>query len=91
MAKLKISEAAREKMKSSGNPYTLYLSCRGGWGGSIVTPAVQAGEPALEEEYHKKEVDGITFYIRNQMMDKAYSINWTGIWIFGAFVVRELS
>ncbi len=30
MAKLKISEAAREKMKSNGKPYTLYLACRGG-------------------------------------------------------------
>ncbi len=44
----------------------------------------------MEEEYHKEEIDGITFYIRNQMIDKAYSINWSGFWIFGGFVVREL-
>lgn len=90
MAKLMISEAAREKMQSNGKPYTIYLACRGGWGGSFVTPAVQAGKPELEEKYHQKEVDGITFYIRNEMMDKAYSINWSGFWIFGALVVKEL-
>ncbi len=30
MAKLMISEAAREKMQSNGKPYTIYLACRGG-------------------------------------------------------------
>ncbi len=30
MAKLKISEKAREKMRSNSKPYTLYLLCRGG-------------------------------------------------------------
>ncbi len=55
-----------------------------------MTPAVQAGKPELEENFHKKEVDGITFYIRNEMMDKAYKIDWTGVWILGGFVAKEI-
>lgn len=30
MAKLKITEAAKEKMNNNSGPYTLYLACRGG-------------------------------------------------------------
>lgn len=30
MAKLKITEKAREKMKNDSKPYTLYMVCRGG-------------------------------------------------------------
>ncbi len=55
-----------------------------------MTPAVQAGKPELEENFHQKEVDGITFYIRTEMMDKAYAIDWVGIWIFGSLVVKEI-
>jgi len=30
MARLKISDKAREKMKDNSKPYTVYLACRGG-------------------------------------------------------------
>jgi len=51
---------------------------------------VQAGKPELEENFQQKDVDGITFYIRNEMVDKAYTIDWVGVWILGGFVVKEV-
>jgi len=51
---------------------------------------VQAGKPELEDNYQRKEVDGITFYVRNEMMDKAFVIDWVGIWILGGLTVKEI-
>jgi len=51
---------------------------------------VKAGKPEEEENYQKTEVEGIPFYVRNEMYGKTFSINWVGFWIFGGFVVKEL-
>jgi len=51
---------------------------------------VQAGKPELEENFHRIEVEGITFYIRNEMMNKAYFIDRVGFWIFSGLTVKEL-
>jgi len=51
---------------------------------------VKAGKPEEEENYQKKEIEGIPFYIRNEMFGEAFSINWVGFWIIGSFVVKEL-
>jgi len=55
-----------------------------------VTPAVQAGIPVEADNYDKKEVEGIPFYIRKDLVNKQFEINWAGFWIFGQFVVKEL-
>lgn len=91
MSNLSISSAALEKMKNTGGPYILYIAQRGGWAGCIITPAVKAGTPTEENDYEKTEVEGIPFYIRNDMADKKYSVNWIGFWIFGQFVVEQLN
>lgn len=44
----------------------------------------------MEENFHKEEVNGVTFYVRNEMTDKAFLIDWFGVWIFGAPVVKEI-
>ena len=55
-----------------------------------MTPAVKAGIPVSEKDFLKTELDGIPFYIRKDMADHKYQINWVGLWIFGQFVVNEL-
>jgi len=55
-----------------------------------MVPAVQAGVPVAEKEYEKSEVSGVKIYIRKDMLDKKYAINWIGLWIFGRFEVREI-
>jgi len=51
---------------------------------------VTAGKPEEEDKYQQKEIEDITFYIRNEMFGKSFVIDWSGIWIFGGFVVKEL-
>jgi len=89
MAKIKISPSALQKMKKDGRTYTLYLASRGGWGGIFVTPAVHAGVPLNEEDFVKDEIEGIPFFIRKDLVDKSFSINWVGFWVFGNFTVIE--
>lgn len=55
-----------------------------------MTPAVKAGMPETEEDFKKTKVEGITFYVRSDMADQNFEIQWVGFWIFGQFVVREL-
>ena len=55
-----------------------------------MTPAVKAGTPEIEKDFIKTKVEGITFYIRKDMADQKFEIQWVGFWIFGQFVVREL-
>ena len=55
-----------------------------------MTPAVKAGMPVEVDDYEKKEVEGIPFYIRKDLVNKQFEINWAGFWIFGQFVVKEL-
>jgi hypothetical protein len=55
-----------------------------------VTPAVQAGIPVTQKDYEEKEIDGIKFYVRKDMLDREYEISWTGFWVFGQFVVKEI-
>jgi len=50
---------------------------------------VQAGVPVAEKEYEKSSIDGVKVYIRKDMLDKKYVIDWVGFWIFGRFEVSE--
>jgi hypothetical protein len=51
---------------------------------------VQAGIPVTEIDYEKTEIEGIPFFVRKDMVDKKFEIQWVGFWVFGQFVVREL-
>ena len=77
-------------MKESGQPYRVYLAFRGGWGSSCVTPAVKAGAPDEENDYEKKEVEGITIYVPKDMEHEHFEISWVGFWIFGQFTVKSV-
>ncbi len=55
-----------------------------------MTPAVKAGTPVAEKDYKKMKIEGIPFYIREDMVDQKFEIQWVGFWIFGQFVVKEL-
>lgn len=90
MSKITIKPAALDKMKKGSKTYTLYMASRGGWGGCVVTPAVQAGIPVAQDDYEKTEIEGIPFFIRKDMADKNYEINWVGFWVLGQFVVNEI-
>jgi hypothetical protein len=51
---------------------------------------VKAGKPLEENDYRKTEIEGISFYIRNDMADQAFEIQWYGVWVFGQFVVKDI-
>jgi len=51
---------------------------------------VTAGKPEMEENFQEIEVEGIPFYVRNEMAGNAYQVDWVGIWKIGTFVVKEL-
>ncbi len=51
-------------------------------------PAVQAGIPVKEEEFEKKKIEGIPFFVRKDMLERNFTINWVGFWIFGQFQVN---
>ena len=65
------------------------MASRGGWGGCVVTPAVQAGIPVAQDDYEKTEIEGIPLFIRKEMVERHYEISYVGFWIFGQFVVNE--
>lgn len=56
----------------------------------VYTPAVHAGVPVKEENFVREDIEGIPFFIRKDMIEKGYEINWVGLWIFGSFNVIEL-
>ena len=90
MAKIILKPAALDKMKKSSKTYTLYMAGRGGWGGCIITPAVQAGIPVAQDDYERAEIEGVPFFIRKDMVGKSYEIDYAGFWVFGQFVVNEV-
>jgi len=51
---------------------------------------VHAGVPLNEEDFVKDEIEGIPFFIRKDLVDKSYEINWIGFWVFGNFNVIEM-
>jgi hypothetical protein len=50
---------------------------------------VHAGIPVNEEDFVREEIEGVTFYIRKDLANKGFEINWIGFWIFGNFTVTE--
>ncbi len=56
----------------------------------FVTPAVHAGVPLNEDDFIKDEIEGVPFFIRKDLVDKSFNINWVGFWIFGNFTVVEM-
>ncbi len=55
-----------------------------------MTPAVKAGKPALKKDYEETEIEGILFYIRKDLADLVFEINWVGFLFFGQFTVNEV-
>jgi len=51
---------------------------------------VKAGTPETLDDYEKRDVEGITFYVRNDMVNKNYEIKWAGLWILGELVANEI-
>jgi hypothetical protein len=51
---------------------------------------VHAGKPVNEENFSREEIEGIPFYIRQDMVNKGFQIKWVGFWIFGNYTVTEL-
>jgi len=51
---------------------------------------VQAGIPVAQDDYEKTEIEGVPFFIRKDMVDKSFEINWVGFWVFGQFTVNEI-
>jgi len=50
---------------------------------------VKAGKPQVENDYDKTKVEGIPFYIRKDLAQQQFEINWVGFWIIGQFIVKE--
>ena len=90
MANIKLLPAALDKMRRSSKSYVVYIVRRGGWVGSHITPAVRAGKAEGNDDYSKTEIEGIDFYVRKDMLDKKYEINWVGLWRIGQFVIKEV-
>ena len=51
---------------------------------------MKAGAPVEENGYEKKEIEGITIYIPNELNHEHFEISWVGFWIFGQFIVKSL-
>ncbi len=52
-------------------------------------PAVRAGIPTAQDDYEKTEVEGIPFFVRKDMINNSYVVDWSGFWILGQFTVKK--
>jgi hypothetical protein len=48
---------------------------------------VKAGKPADKDGYTAVEVDGMNFYVKDELAGREITIGWTGWWVFGGPVV----
>ncbi len=51
--------------------------------------AVTAGMPESQKGYTKGSVQGIEFFIMDELKGKVLEIDWKGIWGIGQFTVSE--
>ena len=51
--------------------------------------AVIAGKPESQKGYTKEQVQGLEFFIMDDLKGKVLEIDWKGIWLLGQFTVSE--
>ncbi|MEW5784191.1 MAG: hypothetical protein AB1767_03785 [Bacillota bacterium] len=54
-----------------------------------MTTAVKAGEPKQKEGYSKVELDGLVFYVKDELAGKKLVVDYRGWWLFKGLSVLE--
>lgn len=90
MAKVRFTKAALDYIKGKTDTVTLLVEIGRGWAGTFKIPAVYAGKPETEEDFHYTQVEGLNVYIdkKSPMDPEGLEVDLKGIGLFKKLVIE---